>query len=84
MTVIIEIRYAAASRGYQKGDFQVRGREKEQVALDCWKQIKKELSYRAELEKVLCNGDDITQLVKNLEAADRKRKDDIANDYLPF
>ncbi|SDM16905.1 hypothetical protein [Bacillus sp. OK048] len=84
MNVIIEIHYAASSRTYQKGEFRLKGQKSEKIALDFWKQIKKELSYRAALEKVLCNGDDITQLVKDLEKAERKKIDDIANDYLPF
>ncbi|WHY75695.1 hypothetical protein QNH20_16365 [Neobacillus sp. WH10] len=81
-TIIIEIHYSAASRGYKKGAFQLRGRKPEYVALQFWKQINKELSYRAELEKVIVEGDqDITQLVKELEIEEWNKS---MNDNLPF
>jgi hypothetical protein len=51
------------------------------VAYDWWKQIKKETSYRAALEKVLADGHDITQLVKDLEQQEWKNA---MNDNLPF
>lgn len=84
MTITIEIHYTAASRSYQKGAFQHRGRKPEVIALEFWKQIQKDLSYHALLEKVLASEEDITQLVKDLEEKERKRKDDIVDDYLPF
>ncbi|MBO0961632.1 hypothetical protein J1P26_18155 [Neobacillus sp. MM2021_6] len=68
MTVIIEIHFTAASRGYKKGEFQLRGRKPEFLALQFWKQINKELSYRAKLEKVIVDGgQDITEAVLELE-----------------
>ncbi|MFJ5713099.1 hypothetical protein [Neobacillus sp. NPDC093127] len=68
MTIIIEIHYIGASRMYQKGSFQPRGKKPEYVALQFWKQIKKDMSYHVELEKVIVEGNqDITQLVKDLE-----------------
>lgn len=82
MTVIIEIHYTADSRGFRRGAFQFRGQKIEYVALQFWKHINKELSYRAELEKVIVEGDqDITQLVKNLE---QQELYDSMNDNLPF
>ncbi|MFJ5716514.1 hypothetical protein [Neobacillus sp. NPDC093127] len=82
MTVIIEIHYYAASRGYKKGAFQLRGRKPEYAALQFWKEIKKDLSYRAQLEKVIVEGDqDITELVKVLEREELNRT---MNDNLPF
>jgi hypothetical protein len=83
-TVKIEIHYSVMSRSHQKGEFLLRGCKPEQVPLDFWKQIKRDMSYRASLEKILCEDEDITQLVIDLEIAERKKKDDIANDYLPF
>lgn len=82
MNIVIEIHYISDSRGLQKGSFQLRGQKPEQVALKFWKQIKKEMSYRTELEKVIVDGDqDITQLVKDLELQVRKNT---MNDNLPF
>ncbi|MFS0776092.1 hypothetical protein ABC255_08810 [Neobacillus sp. 3P2-tot-E-2] len=79
----IQIHYITSSKAYQKGDFQLRGRKPEQVALDFWKQIQKHMSYRAELEKVICNGEDITDKVKELEEFEIRKIDD-SMDYLPF
>jgi hypothetical protein len=82
MNVSIEIHYKSDSRGLQKGTFQQRGQKPEKIALDFWKQIKKEMLYRAELEKVIVDGDqDITQLVKDLELQAWKNT---MNDNLPF
>lgn len=82
MNITIEIHYEAGSRGFKCGEFQLRGRDHEYVALQFWKQIKKELSYRAALEKVIVDGDrDITQLVKDLEEQDWLNS---MNDDLPF
>jgi hypothetical protein len=68
MNVTIEIHYKSDSSALQKGSFQLRGKKPEELALNYWKQIKKELSYRAKLEKVIVDGDqDITQLVLDLE-----------------
>lgn len=48
-----------------------------------WKQIKKELSYRANLEKVILDGDrDITEAVKELEKQELRNIDENWN--LPF
>jgi hypothetical protein len=82
MNVVIEIHYKSDSRVLQTGTFPLRGRKPEKVALDFWKQIKREMSYRAELEKVMANGDqDITQLVLELEEQDWNKSMD---DNLPF
>jgi hypothetical protein len=82
MNVSIEIHYKSDSRTLQKGYFPLRGRKPEKVALEFWKQIKKEMSHRAELEKVIVDGDqDITQLVKDLE---QREWNNSLNDNLPF
>jgi hypothetical protein len=82
MNVTIEIHHKSDSRALQKGSFQLKGRKPERVALDFWKQIKKAMSHRAELEKVIVNGDqDITQLVKDLEKQEWHKS---MNDNLPF
>ncbi|MEY2196947.1 hypothetical protein AB7942_30210 [Neobacillus sp. BF23-41] len=81
MNVTIEIHYEAASKLMQRASFPTRGRKPEQVALDFWKEIKKELSYRVELEQVFAGGEDITELVKRLE---RHELHNVFNDNLPF
>ncbi|MDQ1003947.1 hypothetical protein QFZ28_004347 [Neobacillus niacini] len=83
MNVTIEIHYKANSRAYQKGSFPLRGKP-EYVALEFWKQIKKDMGYFAELEKVIVDGNnDITNSVIDLEEVERKKSDDNM-DYLPF
>lgn len=83
MTVFIQIHYKADSRGSQQSSFPLKGRKIEQVALEWWKQIKKEMSYHAVLEKVIVDGEEITQLVKDLEEDEWRKKNDDIND-LPF
>jgi guanylate kinase len=82
MNVTIEIHYIAASKVSQTSSFQLRGRKPEAVALDLWRNIKKEMSYHAHLDKIILNGDqDITEAVKELEEQMwRKRMED----NLPF
>ncbi|WHY93737.1 hypothetical protein QNK12_09865 [Neobacillus cucumis] len=80
--VTIEIHYNVNSRITQKGSFPLRGRRPEHVALAFWKQIRKEMSYHAILEKVLIDGGkDITQLVKDLETDQWRNIEDVD---LPF
>ncbi|MEH7248958.1 hypothetical protein V7114_19490 [Neobacillus niacini] len=83
MNITIEIHYATSSRAYQKGSFQHRGKRPEMVALEFWKQIQKDLSYNAVLEKVISAGQDITQLVEDLEKVERRKNEEMA-DYLPI
>ncbi|WP_281368220.1 hypothetical protein [Neobacillus endophyticus] len=43
------------------------------------------MSYQAQLEKVIANGDEnITDLILKLEDEEWKKRDFIAEDYLPF
>jgi hypothetical protein len=80
MNVLIRIdNRASGIKAYQGGSFPLRGKKSEQIALEFWKQIKKEVSYRAELEKISANGEDLTQLVKDLE--ERENMNDLE---LPF
>lgn len=84
MTVIIEIHYTSAgSKSYQRTEYQLRGRKLEWIALQFWKQISKELSHRAELEKVLVEKEDITDAVLKLEKQE-DLKAFYAADDLPF
>lgn len=84
MNVTIEIHYIGDSKLLQKGFFPLKGKKDIQVALDFWKQIQKEMSYRAKLESVIVNGDkDITELVKELEESEW-RSIEQKNSNLPF
>jgi hypothetical protein len=65
----------------QSGSFPLRGRKPEKVALEWWKHLKKETYYRAQLSTVLADGQDITQLVKDLEQEELRKA---MQDDLPF
>ena len=66
----------------QRGSFQLRGRKLEHVALQFWKEIQREMSYRAKLEQVIVNGDkDITQMVIDFE---KQERNNAMYDNLPF
>ena len=72
MTVAIQIHYIAIENNVKcLRRWEVRlGRKKpEQVAYEWWKQIKRESFVDLELEKVIADGEDITNLVKELEKA---------------
>lgn len=55
----------------QRGSFPLKGKSKEQVAFEWMKQIKKQMPYWEKLEKVIVDGDDITDKVKGLEEKER-------------
>ncbi|MFJ5762753.1 hypothetical protein ACIQAA_27215 [Neobacillus sp. NPDC093182] len=78
VNITIEIHYRAfTSKCAQHGSFQSKGRKPEFIAYHWWKQIKKEMSYHAELEKVLVDGDkDITEIVNVLEKQELTNIDD--------
>jgi hypothetical protein len=66
MNLSISIRYSSpAGPVLQQGDFPLRGKNPEQVALDWWKQIQREV-YTDELIEVTANGEDITDKIKPL------------------
>jgi hypothetical protein len=82
MNVTIEIHYISGSKTSQTSSFSLRGRKPAAIALDFWSHIKKEMSYHAQLDKIILNGDqDITEQVRELEKQIwRKRMED----KLPF
>lgn len=83
MNMTIEIHYIGDSKIMQSGSFPLKGKSTVQVALDFWKQIQKEMSYRAKLEKVTLNGEnDITDLVIELEKSEWRNIEQNWN--LPF
>ncbi|MFS0776274.1 hypothetical protein ABC255_09730 [Neobacillus sp. 3P2-tot-E-2] len=70
MTVLIQIHYITSdNKILRRGSFQLKGRSKEETALDFWRWIKKEHPYECEIEKIICEGEDITDKVKELEKA---------------
>jgi hypothetical protein len=82
LNVSIRIDYISSSKISQSGSFPIyRGQKPEQVALKWWKELKKEAGYRAELQRVLSDGNDVTELVKNLE---EEELNNTLNDNLPF
>jgi hypothetical protein len=62
----------------------LRRRTPELIALEWRKQLKKETSYRAVLEKEIADGQDITHLVKDLEKKEREKIERSISDNLPF
>ncbi|MDQ0975895.1 glycerol-3-phosphate dehydrogenase [Neobacillus niacini] len=68
MTVLIVIHYISNdNKVMQRGSFPLRGKSKEQVAYEWLRQIKREMPYYEEVEKILADGEDITDLIKKLE-----------------
>lgn len=84
MNISIRIDYIGDGKISQAGSFPLRGRTPQQVALAFCKQIKKESSYRAILEKVTANEQDITQLVRDLEKEEWKKAEKDMNENYPF
>lgn len=70
MNIVIEIHFISAeSKVLQSGSFLLKRRKPEEVAYEFWKQIKRRMPYGGEIQKVLANGEDITELVIELEKA---------------
>jgi hypothetical protein len=70
MNVLIRIDYTSVeNRLFRRGEFPLKGKSKEQAALDFWKWIKREHPFECEIEKVIVDGEDITEKVIELEKA---------------
>jgi hypothetical protein len=68
MKVNIRITYISnGNKVLQQASFPITNRKPEEVAFEWWKQIRREMPYFPELEKVLTDGEDITQLVKEID-----------------
>jgi hypothetical protein len=68
MNVLIVIHYISNdNKVMQRGSFPLKRRTKEQVAYEWLRQIKRQMPYYEELEKVTADGEDITEKVKKLE-----------------
>lgn len=67
MTVNIQFFYIAnGTRVMQKANFHLKGRKPEEIAYDWWRQIKREMPVD-DLEKVVCNGEDITRILEEMD-----------------
>jgi glycerol-3-phosphate dehydrogenase len=70
MNVLIVMHYISNdNKVMQRGSFPLRGKPKEQVAYEWLRQIKRQMPYYEEVEKVTADGEDITEKVKELEKA---------------
>jgi hypothetical protein len=70
MTLLIVIHYISNdNKLFRRGAFPLKGKLKEAVAWDFWKWIKREHPFECEIEKVIVDGEDITENVKEMEKA---------------
>jgi hypothetical protein len=70
MNVVIDIHYITCeNKVLRGGSFPLKRRKKEVVAYEFWRWIKREHPYECEIEKVIADGEDITDLVIELEKA---------------
>lgn len=85
MNVIIQIHYTsiANTRGYQKAEISLKGRRPEIAAYEFWKWIKKQNQIEVSAEKILCEDQDITEVVLVIEKQE-ELKTFYAADDLPF
>jgi len=68
MNVIVEVHFISnENKVMQRGSFPLRGRKAGRGALDWWKQIKRELPFGAELSKLLIDGEDKTEIIKEMK-----------------
>lgn len=66
-TVVIAIYYRTIevdTKSLRRGEFKLKG-TREEVALQFWRYIKRESPLEVEFQKITCDGEDITELVKN-------------------
>jgi hypothetical protein len=68
MTVLIVIHYISNdNKIMRRGSYPLKGKAKEVVALEFWKWIKREMPFECEIDKVTVDGEDITEIVKEME-----------------
>lgn len=73
MNVVIQIHYIAeGTKVLQRGSFPAKGRKPEKVAYDWWRELKREMPVEIAIEKVIADGEDITEKVKEMEKAPYK------------
>jgi hypothetical protein len=70
MNVLVQISFVSNdNKVLQRGTFPLRGKKKEQVALEWWIQIRRKMPFGGNLEKVVVDGEDITEIVMRMEKA---------------
>lgn len=70
MNVTIEFHYITnGNKVMQRGSFPLKRNKPETVAFEVFKKIRREMPFGAELERVLVDGEDLTELVKKLDEA---------------
>lgn len=68
MNVTLQISYISNENHVtQRGSFPLKRRKPEEVAYEWFKEIRREMPFSAELESVIADGEDITELVMELE-----------------
>jgi hypothetical protein len=70
MNVTIQIHYTTIEnngRILQRGSFPLKRRKPEEVAYEFWQWIKKEMPLEIAIEQVIADGEDITEIVKELD-----------------
>lgn len=68
--VLIQIHYITNdSKVLRRGEFKLNRKKPEEAAWEFWQWIKREHPWPVELEKVLCEGKDITEEVEKIEKA---------------
>lgn len=66
--VVLQIHFITnENKVLQRGTFPLKGRTQEKAAYDWWRQIKREMPFDCELEKVIADGEDITEKVKKIK-----------------
>lgn len=67
MTVLVELWYISNdNRVFRRGSFSDK-KKPEEVAFEWWKQVRREMPFGGDLEKVTANGEDITEIVKKMD-----------------
>jgi hypothetical protein len=69
MTASIKIIYRSAVSGsliLQQASFPLKGRKPHKVTFNWWQQIKREMEVK-ELHQAICNGEEITNILKEMD-----------------
>lgn len=69
--IAVQIQYITelGNKVLQRGSFPAKGRKPEKVAYDWWRELKKEMNVEIKMEKVMIDGEDKTEEVKEMEKA---------------
>jgi hypothetical protein len=68
MNVAIEIKYISnGNKVMQRGSFTLKGKKPEEIAFQWWRKIRMTMPYWPELEKITVDGEDITNLVMEMD-----------------